>query len=126
MAIYTPQQLQTLPEHRFILRQAGKNGGIHAKKRRAPAADPLGHGGTFGGHLARVKMRTEEENLQVDLLFKIAAIGLAIAFLNMVLTRAGRDDQALLVTIAGIVIVLLVLVDEIAALFAAIRRVFSL
>ena len=71
-------------------------------------------------------MRTEEENLQVDLLFKIAAIGLAIAVLNMVLTRAGRDDQALLVTIAGIVIVLLVLVDEIAALFAAIRRVFSL
>lgn len=64
--------------------------------------------------------------MQVDLLFKIAAIGLAIAFLNMVLTRAGRDDQALLVTIAGIVIVLLVLVDEIAALFAAIRRVFSL
>ena len=64
--------------------------------------------------------------MQVDLLFKIAAIGLAIAFLNMVLVRAGRDDQALLVTIAGIVIVLLVLVDEIAALFSAIRRVFSL
>ena len=86
----------------------------------------MDHGSTFAGDLARVKTRTEEENLQVDLLFKIAAIGLAIAFLNMVLTRAGRDDQALLVTIAGIVVVLLVLVDEIAALFAAIRRVFSL
>ena len=86
----------------------------------------MDHGGTFAGDFARVKTRTEEENLQVDLLFKIAAIGLAIAFLNMVLTRAGRDDQALLVTIAGIVVVLLVLVDEIAALFAAIRRVFSL
>jgi len=64
--------------------------------------------------------------LQVDLLFKIAAVGLAIAFLNMVLSRAGRDDQALLVTIAGVVVVLVVLIDEIAALFTAIRRVFSL
>ncbi|MBE6952882.1 MAG: stage III sporulation protein AC [Ruminococcaceae bacterium] len=64
--------------------------------------------------------------MQVDLLFKIAAVGLAIAFLNMVLSRAGRDDQALLVTIAGVVVVLVVLIDEIAALFTAIRRVFSL
>jgi len=69
---------------------------------------------------------TEEKSLQVDLLFKIAAVGLAIAFLNMVLSRAGRDDQALLVTIAGVVVVLVVLIDEIAALFTAIRRVFSL
>ena len=51
---------------------------------------------------------------------------MAIAFLNMVLSRAGRDDQALLVTIAGVVVVLVVLIDEIAALFTAIRRVFSL
>ncbi|MBR5520197.1 MAG: stage III sporulation protein AC [Clostridia bacterium] len=64
--------------------------------------------------------------MQVELLFKIAAVGLSIAFLNMVLSRAGRDDQALMVTIAGLVIVLVVLLDEIAALFAAIRRVFSL
>ena len=64
--------------------------------------------------------------MQVELLFKIAAIGLAIAFLNMVLARAGRDEYALMVTIAGLVIVLLVLLDEIAALFAAIRRVFAL
>jgi len=64
--------------------------------------------------------------LQVDLLFKIAAVGLAIAVLNMVLSRAGRDDQAPLVTIAGGVVGLVVLIDEIAALFTAIRRVFSL
>ena len=64
--------------------------------------------------------------MQVELLFKIAAVGLSIAFLNMVLSRAGRDDHALMVTIAGLVIVLVVLLDEIAALFVAIRRVFSL
>ena len=66
-----------------------------------------------------------ESPLQVDLIFKIASVGLLVGFLNMVLTRAGRDEQALMMTIAGLIIVMLVLLEQIGQLFTSIRQIFA-
>lgn len=64
--------------------------------------------------------------MDIDLLFKIAGIGILIAVLNQVLSKAGREDQAMMITLAGIVIVLTVIVKEISVLFDTVRTVFSL
>ncbi len=62
----------------------------------------------------------------VDLIFKVAAIGILVAVLNMLLVRAGREDQAMMTTIAGLVVVLLVVVQEISTLFETIKSLFGL
>ncbi len=62
----------------------------------------------------------------VDLIFKVAAIGILVAVLNMLLVRAGRDDQAMMTTIAGLVVVLLMVVKEISNLFETIKSIFRL
>ena len=62
----------------------------------------------------------------VDLIFKVAAIGFLVAVLNMLLVRAGRDDQAMMTTIAGLVVVLMVVIREISSLFDTIKSVFGL
>jgi len=64
--------------------------------------------------------------LNVDLIFKIAAIGILIAVLNQLLTRAGRDDIALLTTITGLIIVLLMVVDLVSNLFESVKNIFGL
>lgn len=64
--------------------------------------------------------------MEVDLIFKIAAIGILVAVLNQVLSRAGRDEQAMLTTLAGLVVVLMMVVQEIAALFDLIKQLFDL
>ncbi len=64
--------------------------------------------------------------MQVDLIFKIAAVGIVVAVLDQVLTRAGREDQAMMTTLAGIVVVLAMLVTHIADLFDQIRTTFGL
>lgn len=64
--------------------------------------------------------------MNVDLLLKIAGIGILIAVLHQVLTKAGRDDQAMMISLAGIVIVLTVVVKEISDLFETVRTVFNL
>lgn len=64
--------------------------------------------------------------MEVDLLFKIAGIGILIAVLHQVLNKAGREDQAMMITLAGIVIVLTVVVKEISVLFETVRTVFNL
>lgn len=65
-------------------------------------------------------------SMDVDLIFKIAAVGILVAVLNLLLTRSGRDEQALMTTIAGLVVVLVVLVQQIAELFELIKTLFSL
>ena len=55
--------------------------------------------------------------MDVDLIFKIAAIGIIVAVLNQVLMRSGREEQAMMVTLAGIVVVLMMLVQQISTLF---------
>jgi len=62
----------------------------------------------------------------IDIIFKIAGIGIAIAVLNQVLVKAGREEQAMLVTLAGVVIVLLMVVNLISDFFGVIREMFSL
>ena len=64
--------------------------------------------------------------MDVDLIFRIAAIGILVAVLNQVLSRAGRDEQAMMVTLAGLVVVLMMVVREIADLFDLVKRLFSL
>jgi len=63
--------------------------------------------------------------IDVDLIFRIAAVGILVAVLNSLLSRAGRDDQALMTTIAGLVVVLVIVVQEIYNLFELIRRLFG-
>ena len=64
--------------------------------------------------------------MDVDLIFKIAAIGILVAVINQVLTRAGRDEQALMTTLAALVVVLMMVVQEIAELFTMVKTLFSL
>jgi len=64
--------------------------------------------------------------MEVDLIFKIAAIGIIVAVLNQVLIRAGREEQAMMTTLAGIIVVLMMLIYEINDLFQAVKTVFGL
>lgn len=64
--------------------------------------------------------------MSVDILLKIAGIGILVAVLNQVLSKAGREDQAMLVTITGLVIVLMVVVKEISGLFDTVKTTFGL
>ena len=60
------------------------------------------------------------------MIFKIAAIGILVAVLNQVLSRAGRDEQAMMTTLAGLVVVLMMVVQEIASLFDLVKDLFGL
>lgn len=64
--------------------------------------------------------------MNVDLIFQIAGVGIVVAVINQLLARAGRDEQALLITIAGLVVVLFILTEQIGALFASIKQIFNL
>ena len=64
--------------------------------------------------------------MDVDLIFKIAAIGILVAVLNQVLSRAGRDEQSMMTTLAGLVVVLMMVVQEIAQLFTMVKTLFHL
>lgn len=62
---------------------------------------------------------------EVDVLFKIAGIGIAIALLNQILAKAGREEQAMMVTLAGVVIVLAIVFDMVSDFFSIIREFLS-
>lgn len=64
--------------------------------------------------------------MEIDLIFRIAGIGIIVAVLNILLQRSGRDEQAMMTTIAGLVVVMMMLIKEIAELFDTIREVFSI
>ena len=64
--------------------------------------------------------------MDVDMIFRIAAIGILVAVLNQVLSRAGRDEQAMMTTLAGLVVVLSILVKQISVLFVTIKSLFAL
>lgn len=64
--------------------------------------------------------------MDIDLIFKIAAIGIIVAVLNQLLIRSGREDQAMMTTLAGLVVVLSMLVQQISQLFVSIKTLFSL
>ncbi|MBO5734323.1 MAG: stage III sporulation protein AC [Clostridia bacterium] len=62
----------------------------------------------------------------IDLIFKIAAIGILVSVLNQVLIRAGREEQAMLTTLAGLVVVLLMVIQQIDYLFETVKSIFNL
>lgn len=62
----------------------------------------------------------------VELIFQIAAIGIIVAVLNQLLIRSGREEQAMMTTLAGLVVVLLMIINQISALFDTIKTVFNL
>lgn len=64
--------------------------------------------------------------MDIDLLFKIAAIGIIVAVLHQVLVRAGREDQAMMTTLTGLVIVLAMVVTQISDLFNTVKTLFNL
>ncbi|WP_295584536.1 stage III sporulation protein AC [uncultured Oscillibacter sp.] len=63
--------------------------------------------------------------MDVDLIFKIAAIGILVAVLNQLLVRSGREEQAMMTTLAGLVVVLMMMVRQISDLFELIRTLFG-
>lgn len=64
--------------------------------------------------------------MDVDLIFRIAAIGILVSVLNQVLSRSGREEQATMTTLAGLVVVLMMVVQEIAELFEMVKTLFGL
>ena len=64
--------------------------------------------------------------MDINLLFKIAAIGILVAVLYQVLVRAGREDQAMMTTLAGLIIVLTMVIKEISTLYDTVRTIFNL
>ena len=68
----------------------------------------------------------EEKKMDVDLIFKIAAIGIIVAVLNQVLIRSGREEQAMMTTLAGLIVVLMMIINEINTLFETVKTIFGL
>ena len=64
--------------------------------------------------------------MEVDFIFKIAAIGIIVAVLNTVLIRSGREEQAMFTTLAGVIVVLMMLIPEISDLFSTVKSLFDL
>ena len=64
--------------------------------------------------------------MDIDLIFKIAAIGILVAVLNLLLVRSGREEQAMMTTLAGLVVLLSILVKQISVLFVTIKSLFAL
>lgn len=63
--------------------------------------------------------------MEIDLIFKIAAVGIIVSILNQVLSRSGRDEQATMTTLAGLVVVLMILAQRIAELFDLVKELFD-
>lgn len=85
-------------------------------------------------HYDAVKLKEEERaehnggviQMDVDLIFKIAAIGIIVSVLNQVLIRSGREEQAMMTTLAGLIVVLMMIINEISLLFETVKTVFGL
>ena len=63
--------------------------------------------------------------MDVDLIFRIAAVGILVAVLGQLLTRSGRDEQALMTTLAGLIVVLMLIIEQISRLFSMMKSVFG-
>ena len=74
----------------------------------------------------RRNRKGRDENLDVDLIFRIAAIGIIVAVLNQLLVRSGREEQAMMTTLAGLIVVLMMVVQKISELFELVKTLFGL
>ena len=70
--------------------------------------------------------RKVQGHMDVDLIFKIAAVGILVAVLNQLLVRSGREEQAMMTTLAGLVVVMMMLVRQISDLFQLVKSLFGL
>ena len=66
------------------------------------------------------------KNMDIDFIFKIAAIGIIVSVLNQLLIRSGREDQAMMTTLAGLIVVLMMVVSQVSVLFDTIKELFEL
>ena len=64
--------------------------------------------------------------MDVDLIFKVAAIGILVAVLNQLLIRSGREEQAMMTTLAGLIVVMMILIQEISDMFQLIKQTFGI
>ena len=64
--------------------------------------------------------------MDINFIFKIAAIGIIVAVLNQILVRSGREEHAMIITIAGLIVVLMMIIPQIAELFTAVKSIFDL
>ena len=64
--------------------------------------------------------------MEIGLILKISGIGILVAIVSLILSKSGRDEQAMLVTVAGIIVVMLMLVDEVGGLIESVRTIFEL
>ena len=64
--------------------------------------------------------------MQVELIFKVAAIGILVAVLNQLLIRSGREEQAMMTTLAGLIVVMMIIIDAISRMFSLIKSTFGL
>lgn len=64
--------------------------------------------------------------MDVDLIFRVAAIGILVAVLNQLLIRSGREEQAMMTTLAGLIVVMMILIQEISGMFQLIKTTFGL
>ena len=80
----------------------------------------------MGYSFGKIQVTGYGGRMDIDLILKIAAIGILVAILNQVLIKSGKEDIATIVSIAGLVIVLLMVVDLLGVLFESLRRIFGL
>ena len=112
-------QTATLSQYRRQLEPyAAEAGELCRRKQLQPGCS----GRLSGGNPALLKGKT----MEIDLIFKIAGTGIIVAVLNLVLKRAEREEQAMMTTLAGLVVVLMLLVDQIGTLFERVKSVFGL
>ena len=64
--------------------------------------------------------------MEVDMIFKIAGVGIIVAVLNLLLSKSGREEQALMTTLAGLIVVLMMLIPQISTLFDTVKNMFGL
>lgn len=76
--------------------------------------------------VGNIKQKGMVKLMEVDLIFKIAAIGIIVSVLNQVLIRSGREEQAMMTTLAGLIVVLMMIIKEISLLFETVKSVFGL
>lgn len=84
------------------------------------------YGCTSGADAYLKGHKKRDIKMDVDLIFQVAGVGIIVTVINQLLARAGRDEQALLVTITGLVVVLFMLTQEIGNLFDSVKRIFGL
>ena len=63
--------------------------------------------------------------MDVDLIFKVAAVGILVAVLNQLLVRSGREEQAMMTTLAGLIVVMMMLIEQISRMFSLIKSTFG-